>query len=64
MSESEVEARAATIRATVEGRVNGGFRCPRCGMRNKTQAEATACCEGLGPSATELVSESRYRDAR
>lgn len=61
MKASEVEAKAAALRAAKEGRVHGGHRCPRCGMRSKTQEEASACCEGLGPSASEIVSDSRYR---
>ena len=61
MDESMAEAEAATIRATLDGRLNGEYRCPRCGMRSNTQEEAVACCEELGPPASERVSDSRYR---
>jgi hypothetical protein len=58
---NESDAEAATIRATREGRLNGEYRCPRCGMRSDIQAEAMACCEELEPPASERVSDSRYR---
>jgi hypothetical protein len=61
VEESETEAKAATIRATLEGRLNGEHRCPRCGMRSNTLEEAVACCDELGPPASERVSDSRYR---
>jgi tRNA(Ile2) C34 agmatinyltransferase TiaS len=61
VNESEAEAQAATIRANMEGRLNGEFRCPRCGMRSNTREEAVACCEELGPPASDIVSDARYR---
>lgn len=32
-------------KAEKEGRLNGQHRCPICGMRFHTSAEAEACCE-------------------
>jgi hypothetical protein len=32
-------------KAVKEGRVGGAHRCPICGMRSHTAAEADACCE-------------------
>ena len=31
-------------KAVREGRVDGKFRCPVCGMRFKNEKEASACC--------------------
>ena len=31
-------------RATAEGRIDGKHRCPTCGMRYRTDAEASNCC--------------------
>jgi hypothetical protein len=57
---NEFEAAAATIRAMQEGRVNGKFRCPRCGMRSNVEAEAVDCCKELGPPASQKVPNVRF----
>jgi predicted RNA-binding Zn-ribbon protein involved in translation (DUF1610 family) len=57
---NDAESTIATNRAIAEGRVDGKFRCPRCGMRSRLEEEAIDCCKGLGPAALERVSESRY----
>jgi hypothetical protein len=31
-------------KAQAEGRVDGRFRCPTCGMRFRTDVEASNCC--------------------
>ena len=61
---SSAEAASALDRASAEGRVDGKFRCPRCGMRSALKIDAQKCCEGLGPSALEVVSESRYERSK
>lgn len=57
---NDAEAARATDHAISEGRVDGKYRCPRCGMRSKHAAEAAECCKGLGPPSLERVSESRF----
>ena len=57
---NDSEAEAATIRAIKEGRVHGKFLCPRCGMRSNVEAEAMACCEGIGPPASQKICDSRF----
>jgi hypothetical protein len=57
---NESEAEAATIRAIEEGRVNGKYRCPRCGMRSHVEAEAQNCCKELGPPASQKVPDARF----
>lgn len=57
---NEFEAEAATMRAIQEGRVNGKFRCPRCGMRSNVEAEAQECCRELGPPSSQKVPNARF----
>jgi hypothetical protein len=38
-------------KATAEGRVDGKWRCPMCGMRFRTQVEAQNCCAIVAQSA-------------
>jgi hypothetical protein len=34
-------------KAEQEGRLNGKYKCPVCGMRYKKEREALACCGGI-----------------
>ena len=34
-------------KAEQEGRHNGKFRCPICGMRYRKEREASTCCNGM-----------------
>lgn len=38
-------------KAQSEGRIDGKFRCPTCGMRFKTEVEASNCCAIVAESA-------------
>ena len=38
-------------KAESEGRIDGKFRCPTCGMRFKIDAEAANCCAQVARSA-------------
>jgi hypothetical protein len=38
-------------KAHAEGRVDGKFRCPTCGMRFRTDVEASNCCAFCAESA-------------
>lgn len=38
-------------RAQEEGRVDGKFRCPTCGMRFRTDVESVNCCAVVDKSA-------------
>lgn len=51
MSEfSEREAALAVKNAEREGRINGRYRCARCGMRSNSAQEAAECCDLLAPA--------------
>lgn len=39
--------------AYAEGRVDGPYRCPVCGMRYQVAAEAAGCCAMFAPSKPE-----------
>jgi hypothetical protein len=34
-------------KAEQDGRLTGKYRCPTCGMRYKTEREASSCCYGI-----------------
>lgn len=38
-------------KATAEGRIDGKFRCPVCGMRFRSEAEGVNCCSQVARSA-------------
>ena len=61
---NESEANAAMEESLKEGRVNGKYRCPRCGMRNRLKSEALDCCRGLGPPELQLLSEARFEHGK
>jgi hypothetical protein len=56
---SESEAAHAIDRALAEGRVNGRYRCCRCGMRSDSAAEAHDCCIQLAWPGTRLALNRR-----
>ena len=62
--ESDAEVKTAGMRAAQEGRIDGKYRCPRCGMRSNDQEEAATCCAELGPPSTERVSDSRFHRSK
>ena len=49
--ENYVKFSRLLAKATAEGRVDGKFRCPTCGMRYKNDAEAANCCTQVARSA-------------
>lgn len=61
---NDSEATAATDVAIKEGRVNGKYRCPRCGMRSRIKSDALDCCKGIGPPELELLSEARFEHGK
>ena len=56
---SESEAAIASERAIAEGRVNGRYRCCRCGMRSDSAAEAHNCCIKLAPAGAQREARPR-----
>jgi hypothetical protein len=63
-AEPDAEMSAAMVRAAQEGRIDGKYRCPRCGMRSNIEEEAATCCEELGPPSSERVSDSRFHRSK
>jgi hypothetical protein len=48
---SYVKFNRLLAKAQAEGRVDGKHRCPTCGMRFKSDAEAANCCAVVARSA-------------
>ena len=42
--ESWVKFKKLLARAEAEGRIDGKYRCPVCGMRYNSEAECATCC--------------------
>ena len=38
-------------KATAEGRIDGKYRCPVCGMRYNTDEDSNGCCVPMARSA-------------
>jgi hypothetical protein len=49
--ENYVKFTKLLARAVAEGRVDGRYRCPVCGMRYKHEAEMMNCCVQVARSA-------------
>jgi len=49
--ENYVKFSKLLAKAVSEGRVDGRFRCPVCGMRYKMEAEMQNCCVQVARSA-------------
>ena len=49
--ENYVKFSKLLARALTEGRVDGRFKCPTCGMRFRTEADSANCCAQVARSA-------------